>query len=98
VLSGSRAVADGPLEQYNLYDMTKRGEITGGRKAGGGRLSAYGVLAALLCVLTPAIARAAGIEAETGLLSPPMVDNKPVNVKVGFFLTILFGGLIVGAN
>jgi hypothetical protein len=49
----------------------------------------WGVVAALLCVLTPAVARAAGIEADTGLLSPPMVDNKPVNVKTGLFLTNL---------
>ena len=69
--------------------MTERGEITGSRKAGTGPVSACGVLAALLCVLTPAIARAGGMEAETGLLSPPTVDNKPVNVKVGFFLTNL---------
>jgi hypothetical protein len=47
------------------------------------------VVAALLCVLTPALARAAGIEADTGLLSPPMVDNKPVNVKIELFLTNL---------
>ena len=69
--------------------MTERAEITGSRKAGTGPVSACGVLAALLCVLTPAIARAGGMEAETGLLSPPTVDNKPVNVKVGFFLTNL---------
>jgi Neurotransmitter-gated ion-channel ligand binding domain len=69
--------------------MLKRHEITGSRKAGAGRLLTWVVVAALLCVLTPAMARAAGIETDTGLLSPPMVDNKPVNVKVGLFLTNL---------
>ncbi len=49
----------------------------------------WGVVATLLCVLVPATVRGAGIEADTGLLSPPMVDNKPVNVKVGLFLTNL---------
>ena len=72
-----------------LDDMTKHGEISGCRKAGAGRLLTWGVIAALLCALTPAIARAAGIEVDTRLLSPPMVDNKPVNVKVGLFLTNL---------
>jgi hypothetical protein len=36
------------------------------------------VVAALLCVLTPALARAAGIEADTGLLSPPMGRSRMV--------------------
>lgn len=54
-----------------------------------GRLLTWGLVAAVLCVLAPATARAAAIEADTGLLSPPMVDNKPVNVKVGLFLTNL---------
>ena len=48
-----------------------------------------GVVAALLCLLTTATARGAGIETDTGLLSPPRVDNQPVNVKVGLFLTNL---------
>jgi hypothetical protein len=43
----------------------------------------------LLCVLTPAMAWPAGVETDTGLLSPPLVDNKPVNVKLGLFLTNL---------
>ena len=47
------------------------------------------MVATLLGVLMPAMARAAGLEANTGLLSPPMVHNKPVNVKVGLFLTNL---------
>jgi Neurotransmitter-gated ion-channel ligand binding domain len=59
------------------------------RKPGVGRLSKWGAIAALLFVLAPAIARAAGIEADTDLLSAPMVDNRPVNVKVGLFLTNL---------
>src|SRR5580700_5333128 len=49
----------------------------------------WSVVAALLYVLTPAMARATGIETDTGLLSPPMVDNKPVNVRAGLFLTNL---------
>ena len=69
--------------------MTKRDEITRWRRAGAGRRLTWGVVAALLCVLTPAMARGAGIETNTGFLSPPMVDNKPVNVKVGLFLTNL---------
>jgi hypothetical protein len=68
--------------------MTECGEIIGWRKAGRCFLT-WGVVAALLCVLTPAMARAGGIETDTGLLSPPMVDNKPVNVKTGLFLTNL---------
>jgi hypothetical protein len=47
------------------------------------------ILAALLSVLTPAVARAAGIEAYTGSLSAPTAGDKPVNVKVGLFLTNL---------
>ena len=35
------------------------------------------------------MAPAAGIQADTGLLSPPIVDQKPVKVKVGLFLTNL---------
>ena len=69
--------------------MTKRGEITGRRKASGALLLTWSVFAALLCVLTPAIAQGAGIETDTGLLSPPVVDNRPVNVKTGLFLTNL---------
>jgi hypothetical protein len=49
----------------------------------------WSVVAAPLYVLTPAMARAGGIETDTGLLSPPIVDNKPVNVKTGLFLTNL---------
>ena len=49
----------------------------------------WGAVASVLCMLTQGTARAAGIEADTGLLSPPTVDNKPVKVKVGFFLTNL---------
>jgi Neurotransmitter-gated ion-channel ligand binding domain len=49
----------------------------------------WSVVAALLYVLTPAMARAGGIETDTGLLSPPIVDNKPVNVRTGLFLTNL---------
>ena len=69
--------------------MIERDEITGRRKAGAGRLLTWVVAAALLCVLTPAMARAAGIETDTGLLSPPMVDNQPVKVTVGLFLSNL---------
>jgi hypothetical protein len=69
--------------------MTKRDEVAGCRNAGTGRLLTWSVFAALLCVLTPAMTKAAGIEADSGLLSPPIVDNKPVNVKVGLFLTNL---------
>jgi Neurotransmitter-gated ion-channel ligand binding domain len=69
--------------------MTEYGAITSCRKAGAGRLSKWGVAAAILCVLMPAMARAAGVETDTGLLSPPMVDNKPVIVKAGLFLTNL---------
>ena len=62
----------------------------GWRKAGAGRRLTWGVVvAALLGVLTPAMAQAAGTGTDTRLLSPPMVDNKPVNVKVGLFLTNL---------
>ena len=64
-------------------------EITGGRQTGAGRLLTWAVVATLLGVLMPAMARAAGLEANTGLLSPPTVHNKPVNVKVGLFLTNL---------
>lgn len=69
--------------------MTECGEITGYLKMGAGRVLRCSVVAAILCVLTPAIVRAAGIETDTGLLSPPMIDNKAVNVKVGLFLTNL---------
>src|SRR6267378_5887971 len=68
--------------------LSKRDELNGWRKAPG-RFSMWGVVAALLCVLTPAMVRAAGIETDTGLLSPPIVDHKPVNVKTGLFLTNL---------
>jgi Neurotransmitter-gated ion-channel ligand binding domain len=47
------------------------------------------ILAALLSVLTPVVARAAGIEANTGSLSAPTAGGQPVKVKVGFFLTNL---------
>ena len=53
------------------------------------RVLTWGALAAWLFVLTPAMAPAAGIQADTGLLSPPIVDQKPVKVKVGLFLTNL---------
>ena len=69
--------------------MTDRGEIIGSRRAGAAFFLTWGVLAALLSVLTPAAARAAGIEADTGSLSAPTADGKPVNVKVGLFLTNL---------
>jgi Neurotransmitter-gated ion-channel ligand binding domain len=67
----------------------KHGAIERWLKAGARRFLTWGAVAGLLCALTPAMARAAGIEADTGLLSPPTVDNRPVNVKVGFFLTNL---------
>jgi hypothetical protein len=63
--------------------------MTGWRKAGSTRPLALTLVSVLLCVLTPAIVRAAGIEADTGLLSPPIVDHKPVKVKTGLFLTNL---------
>ena len=69
--------------------MTKPGETGGWRSAGAGRLLTWTVAAALLCVLTPALVQAAGIQADTGLLTPPIVGNQPVNVKVGLFLTNL---------
>jgi len=69
--------------------MTKRGEITGCRKAGVRRLLIWGVVAAVLFVSAMARAEQAGIEVDRGLLSPPMVDSKPVNVKVGLVLTNL---------
>jgi hypothetical protein len=69
--------------------MTKPGETGGWRSAGASRLLTWSVAAALLCVLTPALVRAAGVQAGTGLLRPPMVGNQPVNVKVGLFLTNL---------
>jgi hypothetical protein len=69
--------------------MTKRCKINGWQKSGHRRLLIWGVVAALLCVLTPAMARATGIQADTGLLSAQIVDNKPVKVKIGLFLTNL---------
>ena len=63
--------------------------MTGWRKAGAARLISLSVVSVLLCTLMPAIVRAAGIEADTGLLSPPIVDHQPVNVKTGLFLTNL---------
>jgi hypothetical protein len=72
-----------------MLSATTFGEINGWRNAGPGRLLTWGVVAALLCVLTPSMARAAGIETNVGLLSPPMVDYKPVNVRTGLFLTNL---------
>jgi hypothetical protein len=47
------------------------------------------VSAVLLCLLTPSIAQTARIETDTGQLSPPIVDNKPVNIKAGLLLTNL---------
>ncbi len=44
---------------------------------------------ALLSVLTPATVWAAAVETDTGLLSPPVVNNTPVKVKTGLFLTNL---------
>ncbi len=85
---GGDALCSSIAAAYRLDDMIKD-EITGRRQAGAGRFLTWGVVATLLCVLMPAMARAAGIEANTGLLSPPTVDNKPVNVKVGLFLTNL---------
>jgi hypothetical protein len=69
--------------------MTECGEINGSRNSGTGRLLTWGVVAALLYVLTPAMAQSAGVETDTGLLSAPMIDNRPVNVKTGLFLTNL---------
>jgi hypothetical protein len=43
----------------------------------------------LLSVLLPATVRAAGIEADTGLLSAPVIDRTPVGVRCGLFLTNL---------
>jgi len=68
--------------------MTKRGEIDGRGNAGSSLLLTWGVVVALLWV-TPAIAWTAGIETDTGLLSPPMANNRPVKVKTGLFLTNL---------
>ena len=53
------------------------------------RLSMLGVVLAVLCVSAMARAQQAGIQVDTGLLSPPLADHKPVNVKVGLFLTDL---------
>ncbi|MGO9605966.1 MAG: hypothetical protein ACLQAT_21680 [Candidatus Binataceae bacterium] len=53
------------------------------------RLSMLGVVLAVLCVSAMARAQQAGIQVDTGLLSPPLADHKPVNVKVGFYLTDL---------
>jgi hypothetical protein len=70
--------------------MTGRGDIVGCRQSSHLLTCALaGVSAVLLFVMTPPIARAARIEADTGLLSPPAVDNKAVNVKVGLLLTNL---------
>jgi Neurotransmitter-gated ion-channel ligand binding domain len=67
---------------------TQRGEMASYRRAGA-LLLAWGVVAATLSVLTPAFARTAGVEADSGTLSAPMVDGKPVPVKVGLFLNNL---------
>jgi hypothetical protein len=69
--------------------MTRRKDcaMTSWRKAGAALT--LGVLAAEVCVLTPAMVRAAGIEADAGLLSPPIANHKPINVKTGLFLTNL---------
>jgi len=53
----------------------KRGEIDGWLKAGARRFLTWGAVASLLCVLTPAMARAAGIEADTGLLLNAQSQN-----------------------
>ncbi len=47
------------------------------------------MISVLVCTLTPAIVRAVGIEADTGLQSPPIADHQPVDVKTGLFLTNL---------
>ena len=75
-------------DTHKLDDMTKRGEIDGRGNAGSSLLLTWGVVVALLWV-TPAIAWTAGIETDTGLLSPPMANNRPVKVKTGLFLTNL---------
>jgi hypothetical protein len=75
--------------RVRLDDMTKHSEITGRPKAACGRLLMLGAVTALLCMLTTAMAGATGIETDSGLLSPPVVENKPVNVKAGLFLTNL---------
>ena len=52
------------------------------------RLSRREVIA-LVWLLTPSMVWAAGIEFDTGLLKPPMVNNRAVNVETGLFLTNL---------
>jgi hypothetical protein len=46
-------------------------------------------VAALAGLLMPSIAPAAGIVPDAGRLNPPIVDGKPVTVKIGIFLTNL---------
>lgn len=59
------------------------------RRAAAARFSAWAPFAALLCVLTPLHALASAIQADTGALTAPMIDNQPVKVKVGLFLNNL---------
>ena len=47
------------------------------------------MLAALLCLLSPAIASAGDVAHADSLLIPPQVDGKPVPVRVGIFLNNL---------
>jgi len=49
----------------------------------------WGLLAAILCILSPAIASAADVAHNDSLLIPPQVDGKPVRVRVGLFLNNL---------
>src|SRR5208283_6085943 len=53
------------------------------------RRIAWGLLAAILCLLSPAIASAADVAHNDSLLIAPQVDGKPVQVSVGLFLTNL---------
>jgi hypothetical protein len=56
------------------------------------RDSKFGFGLALILIMlwmTAPFAQAAKVETDTGLLSPPMVDNEPVTVNVGLFLTNL---------
>ncbi len=49
----------------------------------------WGLLAAILCLLSPAIASAADVAHNDSLLISPQVEGKPVQVRVGLFLTNL---------
>jgi Neurotransmitter-gated ion-channel ligand binding domain len=50
----------------------------------------YGLTLVLITLcMTFRVAQAAKIETDSGLLAPPMVDNEPVMVSVGLFLTNL---------